>query len=132
MSRLEQRTVHSGTAVAVATIVGAAALLSSSKDASDKVDGDPSLGSRLTSSDKCQIPPKGPISVEQLPEGSSVVECDVVGRVVVWRGDGVTIPSPGHGMDLFVEPTDATQRQSSFGVFVSPAGTLSYEFPSTS
>lgn len=46
---------------------------------------------------RCDVPKTGPLSIDQLPEGRSVVDCDAVGRTVVWRGAGVTVPSPGEG-----------------------------------
>jgi hypothetical protein len=38
------------------------------------------------------------------------------------------VPSPGHGLDLFVERAHPGARSSSFGIFVSDAGIVSYEF----
>jgi hypothetical protein len=76
----------------------------------------------------CDLPGTGPVSVEQLPEGSSVVECDAVGRVVVWRGAGVTVPSPGNGVDIFTERANRHVLPRSFGIFVAENGVMSYEF----
>ena len=79
-------------------------------------------------SPRCDVPKTGPVSVEQLPEGSSVVECDAVGRTVVWRDAGVTVPSPGEGLDIFTEQTEAGSAPGSFGIWVSENGIVSYEF----
>lgn len=130
MTRLRRVAVLGGTAFAAATVVAATAFLSSGNNASFDKGGDQSLRSEPTEDARCRIPPDGPISVKQLPEGSSVVECDAVGRFVVWRGKGVTVPSPGNGVTLFSDADDWSRSPGSFGVVVSEAGTVSYEFPS--
>lgn len=78
---------------------------------------------------QCDVPKTGPIPMERLPEGSSVVTCDAVGRTVVWRGAGVTVPSSGEGLDIFTEQiAPDSAPPGSFGIFVSADGIVSYEF----
>lgn len=60
-----------------------------------------------------------------------MIECDAVGRTVVWEGGGVTVPAPGAGVDLFVEPLPSADPPGSFGISVSEVGTVSYEFHSS-
>lgn len=73
----------------------------------------------------CDLNP-GILTVTDLPEGSSVVTCDAVGRVVTSRvGAGVTVPAPGGAAgQVGVRPDGSTV---SFSIYVDIQGLVSYE-----
>ncbi len=57
--------------------------------------------------------PGGNISVEDLPEGSSAVDCDAIGRTVVnEHGLGIVIPEPGVTVTLSLMPPDDSSDEA--------------------
>ena len=66
----------------------------------------------------------GTLTPEEVPEGTSVVECDLVGRVVVNDGDGLTVPEPG--MAAGIESLDEDGVVRDFQVEVSADGAISF------
>jgi len=82
----------------------------------------------------CRLP-GGPITTADLPSGSSVIECDAVGRTVV-NDDalGVVVPEPGETVQLSVySSSDSTARNAlrsgTFQVQVTTDGVISYSEP---
>ena len=77
--------------------------------------------SEPTPSSTCDVPESGPVSIEQLPAGSSVKKCDAVGRTVVWEDMGAVIPKPGSGVFLHVSPANTKRAvdPTQFAVHVS-------------
>lgn len=69
--------------------------------------------------------PDGVLAPDDLPEGSSVLACDAVGRIVVHDDAGVEIPEPGHGTSIIL---DGPTGGASLTVWVDDAGTISYTY----
>jgi hypothetical protein len=75
----------------------------------------------------CDLP-SGQLAVTDLPTGSSVLECDAVGRLIVGEdGQGVTIPKPGWGVSAAAIGEDGADID--FGVKVDADGAISYPEP---
>src|SRR3954452_7850838 len=72
------------------------------------------------------------IGRDDLPAGTDVVACDLVGTVVLLDGSGVAgaeIPPPGEGVQLFADPFFGrpTDAESELTVAVDDEGNLAYE-----
>ncbi|WP_229859184.1 matrixin family metalloprotease [Streptomyces poonensis] len=67
---------------------------------------------------------KGVLSMEDLPEGSSVIECDAVGRVVAHEGAALTVPRPGTAVGA--EGLTPDGEVHGFSLEVADDGTISY------
>lgn len=78
-------------------------------------------------SSECRLP-QGILSPRDLPAGSSVVECDAVGRVISVDGVALTIPEPGLGVSM--NGLAARGGPQHFQLEVSGDGVISY--PETS
>lgn len=66
--------------------------------------------------------------MNDLPPGSDVVECDAIGRIVVNRGVGLSVPEPGIAVEGEAT-TVAGVPPRSFYVEVDADGTISYQVP---
>ena len=74
---------------------------------------------------ECTLP-AGDLEVSDLPEGSSVVACDAVGRSISSQGLQVEIPEPGTAVSMEVmRPGDSDE----FTVVVSDSGIVDYQTP---
>ncbi|MFI6639410.1 peptidase M10 [Streptomyces sp. NPDC050504] len=67
----------------------------------------------------------GDLAVDDLPDGSSVIKCDAVGRVVTYDGTGVTVPEPGTTVSVHALSADGTTH--GFTLEVAVDGTVSYD-----
>ncbi|MFI1728949.1 peptidase M10 [Streptomyces acidicola] len=65
------------------------------------------------------------LTVYDLPAGSSVIQCDAVGRVVTYDGTGVTVPSPGTAVS--VDSITADGESHGFMMEVDTNGIVSYD-----
>ncbi|MFI6037161.1 matrixin family metalloprotease [Streptomyces sp. NPDC051315] len=70
-------------------------------------------------------PGRGPLTVDDLPAGSSVLECAAVGRLVTHEGAGVTVPEPG--MKVTVDTLAVDGSRHGFTLEVAADGTVSYD-----
>lgn len=72
----------------------------------------------------CTVPPMPRVlTLEEVPEGVSVVDCGVVGREVTNGHLTLTIPSPGHGV---WQDNDYPDGAKSFAVVVGSDGSVEY------
>ncbi|MFF8195859.1 matrixin family metalloprotease [Streptomyces bobili] len=71
----------------------------------------------------CTLAP-GALTVDDLPAGSSVVDCAAVGRLVTHAGAGVTVPGPG--MKVSVDALTEDGSLHGFTLAVAADGTVSY------
>lgn len=74
--------------------------------------------------DNCTLS-EGTLSVSELPDGSSAIECDAIGRVVTYDGVGVTVPQPG--MAVGIESLTTSGDNHGFTLEVALDGTVSYD-----
>lgn len=82
--------------------------------------GEPSLAAERN----CVAEQSGSMSTDDLPAGSSVLECNLSGRTVKSGRIELTIPAPGEGISMEkLYPSGGV----SFGIKVSPDGIISYE-----
>lgn len=65
------------------------------------------------------------LTVYDLPAGSSVILCDVVGRVVTYDGTGVTVPPPGTAVSVDSITTDGASH--GFTMQIDAQGVVSYD-----
>lgn len=73
---------------------------------------------------------EGELTVNELPAGSSVIECDAVGRMVTYDGTGVTVPEPGTAVSVDTLSVDGETH--GFTLEVATDGTVSYDLAETS
>ncbi|WP_416980874.1 matrixin family metalloprotease [Streptomyces sp. T028] len=73
--------------------------------------------------DGCVLPP-GVLTADDLPTGSSVLDCAAVGRLVTHEGVGVTVPEPG--MTVGVDALAVDGSRHGFTLAVAADGTISY------
>lgn len=66
----------------------------------------------------------GALTVDDLPAGSSVLDCAAVGRLVTHAGAGVTVPGPG--MKVSVDALTEDGSLHGFTLAVAADGTVSY------
>ncbi|MEU0113512.1 matrixin family metalloprotease [Streptomyces bobili] len=71
----------------------------------------------------CTLAP-GALTVDDLPTGSSVLDCAAVGRLVTHAGAGVTVPGPG--MKVSVDALTEDGSLHGFTLAVAADGTVSY------
>ncbi|MDX3314963.1 matrixin family metalloprotease [Streptomyces sp. NPDC054884] len=69
---------------------------------------------------------RGELSVDDLPAGSSVLDCSAVGRVVTHDGAGLAVPEPG--TTVSVDSLTADGSAHGFTLKVAPDGTVSYTY----
>ncbi|WP_329221109.1 matrixin family metalloprotease [Streptomyces sp. NBC_01485] len=67
---------------------------------------------------------RGELTVDDLPAGSSVLDCRAVGRVITHDGAGVTVPEPGTTVSVDALTADGSARD--FTLAVATDGTVSY------
>lgn len=79
-------------------------------------------GTSYAAGETCSLPP-GELTVSDLPEGESVIECDAVGRVVVNDGLGLEVPDPGYQVTVEALYPNGSQQ---FSIEVNGNGVLSY------
>ncbi|MFD5703696.1 matrixin family metalloprotease [Streptomyces lasiicapitis] len=84
-----------------------------------------SVGPQATASPGACSLPSGELSVGELPAGSSVIECDAVGRIVRHDNIGVTVPQPGMGVNVTGLAVDG--GHNGFSLSVSENGIVSYD-----
>lgn len=72
----------------------------------------------------CTLAP-GALTVDDLPAGSSVLDCEAVGRLVTHAGAGVTVPGPG--MKVSVDALTEDGSLHGFTLAVAADGTVSYD-----
>ncbi|MFD5265795.1 matrixin family metalloprotease [Streptomyces sp. NPDC058335] len=72
----------------------------------------------------CTLAP-GALTVDDLPAGSSVLDCAAVGRLVTHAGAGVTVPGPG--MKVSVDALTEDGSLHGFTLAVAADGTVSYD-----
>ncbi|MDX3527366.1 matrixin family metalloprotease [Streptomyces sp. ID05-39B] len=72
----------------------------------------------------CVLAP-GALTVDDLPAGSSVLDCAAVGRLVTHAGAGVTVPDPG--MKVSVDALTEDGSLHGFTLAVATDGTVSYD-----
>lgn len=84
------------------------------------------LGVAPASADGCEaaVTEDGTIAIDDLPAGSSVTECDVVGEIVVSDEASLVIPEPGYTVSVENEYPDGSH--DSFTVAVENDGEISY------
>jgi hypothetical protein len=68
---------------------------------------------------------RGALTVDDLPAGSSVVDCAAVGRLVTHEGAGVTVPEPG--MKVTVDALSVDGSRHGFTLEVAEDGRVSYD-----
>ncbi|MFI6704229.1 matrixin family metalloprotease [Streptomyces sp. NPDC050509] len=73
----------------------------------------------------CNIPEEGELSIDELPVGSSVIDCGAVGRIVTYDGTGLTVPEPGTTVSIDSLTTDGETQ--GFTLEVAADGKVSYE-----
>ncbi|GLY30807.1 hypothetical protein Kisp02_41720 [Kineosporia sp. NBRC 101731] len=80
--------------------------------------------------DDCDLSEEETITVEDLPEGSSAIECEAVGLVLRSGDVGVTVPAPGEAAGVEALSEDGIQG---FQIEVAADGTVTYpeETPGT-
>ncbi|TQJ55766.1 matrixin family metalloprotease [Streptomyces sp. SLBN-115] len=69
---------------------------------------------------------RGELTVDDLPAGSSVLDCRAVGRVVTHEGAGVAVPEPG--TTVSVDALTADGSAHGFTLTVAADGTVSYVY----
>lgn len=69
---------------------------------------------------------RGELTVDDLPAGSSVLDCLAVGRVITHAGAGVTVPEPGTTVSVDALTADGSARD--FTLAVAADGTVSYGY----
>ncbi|KRC95322.1 MULTISPECIES: matrixin family metalloprotease [unclassified Streptomyces] len=69
---------------------------------------------------------RGELTVEDLPAGSSVLDCPAVGRVVTHDGAGLAVPGPG--TTVSVDALTADGSAHGFTLTVAADGTVSYSY----
>ncbi|WP_406006700.1 matrixin family metalloprotease [Streptomyces sp. NBC_00637] len=69
---------------------------------------------------------RGELTVDDLPAGSSVLDCAAVGRVVTHEGAGVAVPEPG--TTVSVDALTADGAGHDFTLRVAADGTVSYAY----
>ncbi|SER32103.1 Matrixin [Streptomyces sp. yr375] len=67
---------------------------------------------------------RGELTVDDLPAGSSVLDCRAVGRLITHDGAGVTVPEPGTTVSVDALTADGSARD--FTLAVAADGTVSY------
>ncbi|MFF8974590.1 matrixin family metalloprotease [Streptomyces sp. NPDC014995] len=67
---------------------------------------------------------RGALTVDDLPAGSSVLDCAAVGRLVTHEGAGVTVPEPGTKVTVDALSVDGSRH--GFTVEVAADGRISY------
>ncbi|WP_329001136.1 matrixin family metalloprotease [Kribbella sp. NBC_00709] len=72
----------------------------------------------------CSVPSLGALTRADLPEGTSVVDCQATGRILRLGNAGVEIPAPGHGVG--VAAVSVAGAEQIFQVSVSADGRISY------
>ncbi|MEH0546914.1 matrixin family metalloprotease [Streptomyces sp. B21-105] len=72
---------------------------------------------------------RGELTVDDLPAGSSVLDCSAVGRVVTHDGAGLAVPEPG--TTVSVDSLTADGSAHGFTLKVAPDGTVSYTYEAT-
>ncbi|CAM5676625.1 matrixin family metalloprotease [Streptomyces aurantiogriseus] len=70
-------------------------------------------------------PGHGALTVDDLPAGTSVLDCAAVGRLVTHAGAGVTVPEPG--MKVTVDALSVDGSRHGFTLEVATDGTVSYD-----
>ncbi|MEU2283596.1 matrixin family metalloprotease [Streptomyces sp. NPDC013178] len=70
-------------------------------------------------------PGRGALTVDDLPAGSSVLDCAAVGRLVTHAGVGVTVPEPG--MQVSVDSLSVDGSRHGFTLEVAADGRVSYD-----
>lgn len=73
---------------------------------------------------------RGALTLDDLPAGSSVLDCAAVGRLVTHAGAGVTVPEPG--MKVTVDALSVDGSRHGFTLEVAADGTVSYDLPAES
>ncbi|MFE9676499.1 matrixin family metalloprotease [Streptomyces sp. NPDC006259] len=76
----------------------------------------------------CALAP-GALTLDDLPAGSSVLDCAAVGRLVTHAGAGVTVPDPG--MKVSVDALTVDGSLHGFTLAVAADGTVSYDLTDT-
>ncbi|GLY20119.1 hypothetical protein Kisp01_71330 [Kineosporia sp. NBRC 101677] len=73
--------------------------------------------------DECDLSEEETLTVEDLPEGSSVIECEAVGLVIRQGDVGLTVPAPGEaaGVELISDG-----ESDGFQIEVAADGTVNY------
>lgn len=74
--------------------------------------------------DRCALA-HGVLTVDDLPPGSSVLDCAAVGRLVAHEGTGVTVPEPG--MKVSADALSVDGSRHGFSLEVTADGTVSYD-----
>ncbi|MFH0173223.1 matrixin family metalloprotease [Streptomyces cacaoi] len=69
---------------------------------------------------------RGELTVDDLPAGSSVLDCLAVGRVVTHEGAGVAVPEPGTTVSVDALTVDGSAH--GFTLTVAADGTVSYAY----
>ncbi|MFJ4620381.1 matrixin family metalloprotease [Streptomyces sp. NPDC088812] len=69
---------------------------------------------------------RGALTPDDLPAGSSVLDCAAVGRLVTHAGAGVTVPEPGTKVTVDALSVDGTRH--GFTLEVAADGTVSYDY----
>ncbi|MFF3849425.1 matrixin family metalloprotease [Streptomyces sp. NPDC002328] len=69
-------------------------------------------------------PARGALTMDDLPAGSSALDCAAVGRLLTHEGAGVTVPEPG--MKVTVDSLSVDGSRHGFTVEVAADGTVSY------
>ncbi|MDX3800903.1 matrixin family metalloprotease [Streptomyces sp. AK04-3B] len=71
-------------------------------------------------------PARGELTVDDLPAGSSVLDCPAVGRVITHDGAGLAVPEPG--TTVSVDALTADGSAHGFTLTVAADGTVSYAY----
>ncbi|WP_328837034.1 peptidase M10 [Streptomyces europaeiscabiei] len=86
--------------------------------------------SQASATEQGCTPGDGVLSVSDLAEGTSVLECDAIGRIVRHGGVGVTVPQPGNAVSVNAILTGGVE--TGFTLEVAPDGTVSYDLSEAS
>lgn len=73
---------------------------------------------------RCGLPETGPLTPQDVLAGMSVIDCSLVGRVILFGDGGITVPPPG--MAVGSEALRADGQDGGFQVSVAKDGTISY------
>jgi hypothetical protein len=96
-------------------------------EAMDTTDTDdptePADNSRTSSEGTCDLP-DGTLSAADLPQGSSVIECDAVGRILALGEQAAQIPEPGIQVSASSLSTDGTEEMV---LTVNDEGIITYD-----
>jgi hypothetical protein len=74
----------------------------------------------------CPSDTHGAISTDELPEGTSAIECDLVGTMLLGDGAGAAIPEPGDSVS-YSELVMPGATGTDFSVTVSEDGEITYD-----